>query len=348
MRTASHQITPSVTALVEWGGAALPPRSVLAFDGVVIDPADRPMEVQRRPAVIGIEPAAIEDAFCVTTGPVMTDGLVEAVVQGLAVVDVDVTDAAHTHATATPGETAYLTSAASGRAEILWKPSGTGVKTCIVLLGSGSGAIAENVPPFAVLIGGGTPSSWTGREVNIASGTWSNSSHSGTTNARPVQIDGATFTPKSGANVLLFADEDGDLGYLPVQDANKVSTTYYSGYMSTGEQYFAGIKHFEGTYGRLTIYPDGISGATNRLVVAFSTVGGSSSYLYRENDNGINYLNSSDSLLSANGYATIENSVGVVRGIGNGATPATRTVKDGSGNNKNVKIIGGIIVEWEL
>lgn len=139
-RTALRRITPSVTCLVKWEGAtALPEQSILGFDGVVIDPADRPLEVQRRPALIGVEPAADGDAFCVTTGPVQQNGLVEAVVQGLAVVDVDVTDADHTHATATAGETAHLDSATGGRAEILWKPSGTGVKSCVVLLGSGGG-----------------------------------------------------------------------------------------------------------------------------------------------------------------------------------------------------------------
>lgn len=124
-----------------------------------------------------------------------------------------------------------------------------GGRWCVIGSGSATPPSGSATPPFAVLIGGGTPSSWTGREVNIASGTWSNSSHSGTTNARPVQIDGVTFTPKSGANVLLFADKDGDLGYLPVQAADRVSGTDYPGYVTPNAQTWNGNKTFgDGVY----------------------------------------------------------------------------------------------------
>jgi len=106
------------------------------------------------------------------------------------------------------------------------------------------GGTTTVTPPFAVLTETTGPSSWQGREVNITSGSWSTDGTSGTDNARPFLMDGSTFTPKPTANVLLFADSGGDLGYLPVQAADRVSSVDYPGYVSAGAQTWNGNKTF--------------------------------------------------------------------------------------------------------
>lgn len=98
-------------------------------------------------------PAAATDQFLVTLEPIAGQKIGRAVLAGLAVVQIDVTDASHTRAVPVAGETGHLASAASGGVPIVWKPSGTGLLWCWVRIdetgsgfdlggGSGSGANA--------------------------------------------------------------------------------------------------------------------------------------------------------------------------------------------------------------
>lgn len=135
---------PATELLIKWTGEEpLPVRSVVTYADAVISPEDKPLAVAESPIFEAGTPATSTDAFAITIAPCRANKYARAVSVGIAVVDIDVTDEAHTHANATPDETAYLTSAESGRAEILWKPEGTGVGKCVVLLGGGGGSGCE-------------------------------------------------------------------------------------------------------------------------------------------------------------------------------------------------------------
>lgn len=74
--------------------------------------------------------------FAVLQGPCKNGEPAAAAIVGLTWCIINVTDADHEFATAVDGDAAKLVSAASG-VPIKWKPSGTGDKLCIVLLGGG-------------------------------------------------------------------------------------------------------------------------------------------------------------------------------------------------------------------
>jgi hypothetical protein len=131
---------PAAVCLVGWTGAALPASSVLTTAGVSIDPAVAPLEVQRMPVFVGAAPASAADPVVITTEPLAggsSAALARAVAAGLAVVAVDVADAAHQFAAPVAGVTSKLASATRGPARVLYKPAGTGVKTCVVILQGG-------------------------------------------------------------------------------------------------------------------------------------------------------------------------------------------------------------------
>lgn len=136
-------IFPSVTVLVRNGtGSTLAGPGVLALGDPVISAVDEPQTVQQQPGFEGGVPAAATDAFAVMVEAVESDGFGRGVVSGVAVCDIDVTDAAHEYAAPTPGDETQLTSAASGPARIVWKESGTGTKRAVVIVGQGGGIAA--------------------------------------------------------------------------------------------------------------------------------------------------------------------------------------------------------------
>lgn len=135
---------PATEVNVKWTGTeALPVRSVVTYADTATDLAGKPLDFSDSPVYEAGTPAASSDAFAILLEPCRTNKCARAVSMGHAVVDIDITDESHTHANATPGETAHLTSATSGRAEILHKPDGTGVLRCTVLLGGGGGSGCE-------------------------------------------------------------------------------------------------------------------------------------------------------------------------------------------------------------
>jgi hypothetical protein len=118
---------------------------VLALTGVLnsIEDADGGSYAwARQPTFAGQTPSSESVAFGVLdqAAPYVAGGqspLATAVVAGTVPVDVDITNAGHGFATPTPSNPTKLTSAAAGPARILYKPSGTGVKRCVVhLLGA--------------------------------------------------------------------------------------------------------------------------------------------------------------------------------------------------------------------
>jgi hypothetical protein len=139
-RTASPSLTevfdPANLVLVRNDtGAARVPFSVLKPSGVLVDPATYPHDVRRRPAFSGVAPAAATDPFLVTIDPLADGQIGRAAAAGVVVCQVNVTDATHGYAQPAAGDPTGLASASGGPAQILYKPTGTGVKTCVVLLG---------------------------------------------------------------------------------------------------------------------------------------------------------------------------------------------------------------------
>lgn len=98
-------------------------------------------------SIYGVLLQDLEDSSGVGTGTGTSEGGDDvglAVVSGVVQVQIDVTDAAHKTAEVLAGSY-NLKSSASGSAKIVWKPSGTGVKWCIVRLPEGgTGGGGEN------------------------------------------------------------------------------------------------------------------------------------------------------------------------------------------------------------
>ncbi|MBY0513093.1 MAG: hypothetical protein K2P78_04180 [Gemmataceae bacterium] len=134
--TRQRQPWPAVYALVRWDVTAIPEFSCVTYADAPIKPTDAPSSFAAAdaPVFVGGTPARGTDPVMILTEPAPRDGFARAVVSGLAVVDVNVTDAGHAFATATPGDTSKLTSGMRGQALILYKPSGTGTQRCIVWL----------------------------------------------------------------------------------------------------------------------------------------------------------------------------------------------------------------------
>jgi len=84
-------------------------------------------------------PAGATDRSATLFGSAEDGAFARGVVSGVAVCDIDVTDAAHEFAAPTPGDETQLTSAGSGPARIVWKESGTGTKRAVVLISQGAG-----------------------------------------------------------------------------------------------------------------------------------------------------------------------------------------------------------------
>lgn len=115
---------------------------VLEVDGPLILPSDNLDEFQRQTALSGITPSGTDNAVLAILWEPAADGeIARATMDGLAVVQVDVTDAGHGYADANTGDTANLLSqAAASPQQILWKESGTGTKWALVRMGAPGGA----------------------------------------------------------------------------------------------------------------------------------------------------------------------------------------------------------------
>lgn len=78
--------------------------------------------------------------FVVVQGPVASNAIRSAVIQGATWCKVDVESEDHTHATSEDGNNATLVSGGAG-ARILWKQSGTGEKWAVILIGGGGSSM---------------------------------------------------------------------------------------------------------------------------------------------------------------------------------------------------------------
>ena len=82
----------------------------------------------------GIARAGVDPPCAVLLDDAANNEIVDATTSGVCVANVDIVDADNTHARVVPGDT-QLKGDFGGYARILYKPSGTGVKTCVVNLG---------------------------------------------------------------------------------------------------------------------------------------------------------------------------------------------------------------------
>lgn len=88
--------------------------------------------------LLGIAPTA-DCYFGILKKPAEVDGVEDLQVSGCCMALIDITDADHTRADVVAGEY-VLTSAVDGPIEILFAPSGTGEKECVVRFSGGSGS----------------------------------------------------------------------------------------------------------------------------------------------------------------------------------------------------------------
>lgn len=136
-------VDPANTVLIRAVGAALAPFTISRYGTAPIAPtAGTAPEARRRPVFDFAVPAAKSDNVAVTVEDApAAGGLARAAAAGVVPARVNVTSSAHTRAVPVPGDSEAFASAATGGYPILWKPAGTGVKWCYVLLDRG-GAVA--------------------------------------------------------------------------------------------------------------------------------------------------------------------------------------------------------------
>lgn len=109
---------------------------VLGIAGVIITPADSLESFQSQVAVTGTTPtAAHRGRFVVCLEPIAAGAIGRAWIAGVCQVQVDITDAAHTHCDVKPSDRTKLTSSGSGARILYPSNDGTGVKWCVVRLG---------------------------------------------------------------------------------------------------------------------------------------------------------------------------------------------------------------------
>jgi hypothetical protein len=140
-------------------GAGLSDFAIVGLGALSLDPASDPQTFQDDPCVLGETPttASHTGKFAILQEPLDDGETGVAIVSGVSVCKVNVTDAAHTHADAADGQSGYLASGTSGLAQILGKPAGTGQLWCLVRLGGGAGGLV----PVTLASDGGSNSDGT-------------------------------------------------------------------------------------------------------------------------------------------------------------------------------------------
>jgi hypothetical protein len=117
-------------------GSDLSIHSILKVGSPLVSAIDYPFEFLEPPVFGGSTPAATTDLVAVTQDPIPDGELGRAILLGVAICTVDVVDSGHGYAEPTASSAAKLTSATTGPIRIIWKDSGTGDKTAVVLLQS--------------------------------------------------------------------------------------------------------------------------------------------------------------------------------------------------------------------
>jgi len=108
---------------------------ILGVSGVVFAATDDGFK--QRIVLTGVTPAAgsHEGKFAVLAEPIGDGDIGPAIVDGVTICQVNITDASHEYADIANGDAAKLVSAKSGPVQIIWIESGTGTKWAVVRIG---------------------------------------------------------------------------------------------------------------------------------------------------------------------------------------------------------------------
>jgi len=110
--------------------------AILGLNGPLFEPTSLQAFKNHPRIVKAIAPATgtHDNKFVVLADPIVAGKMGRAVISGVYLAKVNVTDADHAYATITNAQTGYFTSAASGPVQILWKESGTGQKWAQIIV----------------------------------------------------------------------------------------------------------------------------------------------------------------------------------------------------------------------
>jgi len=247
-------------------GGDLSERDVVQVSYPVLYPTTYVDDLQQEPAFVGITPTSASGTPAVLVEPIPNGSTGRAAIMGVAFVDVDITDAAHTSAKIKVGTTGNLESAAAGAgtATILWRETGTGVKLCAVLLCCADGDPAIGINPDWVALPDGSPVSLAG------------CAPCGADVALPLAY--LNFTNKSGSATCLPASLA--LTRTTIDDAGS-SADGFAGWVIQGSSQTAGSPYFGqydycgGTYQEAVLVwlTCGASGVVVNYVGAYGVAG---------------------------------------------------------------------------
>lgn len=116
--------------------------NILQISSVVVTPEDSLQDFQQRPVFTGAIPSDTpntEGRLVICAEPIAPGQIGRAWADGVVMVQIDVTDSGHNHATIRPDDIGKLKSDESGLCYILWKEPGIGTKWAVVRIGGGSG-----------------------------------------------------------------------------------------------------------------------------------------------------------------------------------------------------------------
>lgn len=120
------RIKPNHVILVRnaTGGSLTSSYKILRLSGTLTDVDSDRYGYGKRPSFDGYTPTSTDNAFCVTQVPLTSSSsgtnIGKAVIGGITVCKVSLTDTSHGYANPLPGVTDYLGSASTGQARILW------------------------------------------------------------------------------------------------------------------------------------------------------------------------------------------------------------------------------------
>lgn len=205
-------------------GSDVARNGVLGIDSPIIDPGDDVGQFRGRVLLSGVTPAAgtHEGKFVVMADAVKDGEIGRAWLDGAAMVQIDVTDANHTHAEIANGDADKLVSGSSGSAVILWKESGTGTLWAVVRLGRVIGVVTD----WQVLL---------------------------------MELDTTTYTFTSADRFCFYGIVGGGAGGASGEPFTKITTTPP---IPTGGTGGGGGASGAGLYGRLTLGVDYSAGDT--------------------------------------------------------------------------------------
>lgn len=146
---------PEIIRIKNASGSSLDRLSILGIDSIVWatnDAVDQLSQFKADVVFTGITPTSSHaGGLCaVLLEPAVNNQVVTAAVGGVCQVKIAVSDASHTHADVTPGDSTKLTSAESGTIQILWKETGTGDKWAVVRFGGGGGGTGTQITQMEI------------------------------------------------------------------------------------------------------------------------------------------------------------------------------------------------------